>query len=128
MSRSHAPLKLRKQMLLMRAAVERVELAQHLDDVRRAATVSAIFRNAMPSDRTRSFAARVVELAKRYPFVTSAASLIAARFPIPILKRAVKWGGVATLVYRLWLLWQKHRNEHPGDRHRPGISRSGPFD
>lgn len=123
MSGSHTPLKLRKQMLLMRAAVERVELAQHLDDVRRAATLSAIFRNAMPNDRTRGLAARVVELVKRYPFIVSAGSLIAARFPIPILKRVVKWGGVATLGYRLWLLWQ-NRNS---DRQRPGISRSSRF-
>lgn len=120
MNGAHAPLKLRKQMLLMRAAVERVELAQHLDDVRRAATVSAIMRNAMPTDRTRGLAARIVELAKRYPVVTSAASLIASRFPIPILKRAVKWGGAAALGYRLWMLWQKHRREQHGDLHRPG--------
>ena len=121
MNDTHAPLKLRKQMLLMRAAVERVELARTLDDLRRAATLSAIFRNAMPSDRTRSFAARVVELVKRYPVVTSAASLIATRFPIPILRRAIKWGGLATLGYRLWLLWQ-NRNSAP---RRPRTSRRG---
>lgn len=123
MSRSDTPLKLRKQMLLMRAAVERIELAQHLDDLRRAATLSAIFRNSMPSAHARTFAARVVELVKRYPFVTSAASLIAARFPLPVLKLAVKWGGIATFCYRLWLLWQKHQSE----RRRLGISRSGRF-
>ena len=106
MASGNVPLKLRKQVLQMRASVERVELAHHLDEVRRAATISAIVRNALPSDRSRSLMSRVVDLAKRYPFVTSAASLLAARFKIPLVKQAVKWGGAATVGYKLWDAWQ----------------------
>ena len=112
---SAVPLKLRKQMLLMRAAVERVELAQQVLDVRRAATISAIVRNAMPGDRSRSLASRAFEMIKRYPFATSAASLIAAQFKFPILKAAAKWGGVATVGYKLWEAWNK---QHPETRRR----------
>ena len=115
MSQSATPLKLRKQMLLMRAAVERVELAQHILDVREAATFSAIVRNAMPGDRSRSVASRAFEVVKRYPFVTSGASLLAAQFKFPILKAAAKWGGIATVGYKLWELWQKM---HPESRTR----------
>ena len=109
MAHTHVPLQLRKQMLTMRAAVERVELAHHLSEVRRAATVSAIVRNAMPGDRSRSWASRAIALAKRYPFITSAASLIAARFKFPLLTSAAKIGGVAALGYKLWELWQQHQ-------------------
>lgn len=107
MAESHTPLKLRKQMLLMRAAVERVELSQHVLDLRRAATLSAIVRNAMPGDRTRTLASRAFDLIKSYPFLASATSLVASRFKLPILKLATKWGGTATVVYKLWGLWQK---------------------
>ncbi len=110
MAHSHVPLKLRKQMLLMRAAVERVELAHHLSEVRRAATLNAIVRNALPGDRSRSWWSQALELAKRYPFITSAASLIAARFRIPLVTTAAKLGGVAALGYKLWDLW---KHQHP---------------
>ncbi len=122
MAHSQVPLKLRKQMLLMRAAVERVELAHHVLDVRRAATISAIVRNAMPGDRTRSIASRAFEVIKRYPFVTSATSLIAARFKFPILAAATKWGGGAALGYKIWDLWQKNRESSTSQSRarRPG--------
>ncbi len=104
---AEVPLKLRKQMLLMRAAVERVELAQHVLEVREAATLSAIVRNAMPGDRSRGVASRTFETLKRFPFLASAASLVAAQFKFPILKVATKWGGLATVGYKLWMLWQQ---------------------
>ena len=113
MAESQVPLKLRKQMLLMRAAVERVELAHHVLDVRRAATVSAIVRNAMPGDRSRTVAARAFDMLKRFPFLASAASLVASRFKLPILKVATKWGGAATVGYKLWELFQKTREGKP---------------
>lgn len=116
MAQSSVPLKLRKEMLVMRAAVERVELAHHILDLRRASTMSAIVRNALPGDRSRSVASRLFEMVKRYPFVASATSLIAARFKFPILAAATKWGGVATIGYKLWELWQKH---HPEGASRP---------
>lgn len=107
MAESHTPLKLRKQMLLMRAAVERVELSQHVSDLQRATTLSAIVRNAMPGDRSRSLASRAFELIKSYPFLASATSLVATRFKLPILRIATKWGGAAAVVYKLWGLWQR---------------------
>jgi len=114
---AQVPLKLRKQMLLMRAAVERVELAHHILQVRQAATISAIVRNAMPGDRTRSLASRAFDVVKRYPFIASATSLLAARFKFPILAAATKWGGAATVGYKLWELWQKNLATHtPGSR------------
>ena len=109
MAETQVPLKLRKQMLLMRAAVERVELAHHMLDVRRAATLSALVRNAMPGDRSRTLASRAFDFLRRFPFATSAASLIASRFKLPILAAVTKWGGAATVGYKLWDLWQKHR-------------------
>ena len=114
MADSNVPLKLRKQMLLMRAAVERLELAHHLAEVRRAATLNAIIRNALPGDRSRGWWSRALEVAKRYPFITSAASLIAARFKFPIATTVAKWGGIAALGYKLWNLWQQ--------QHGPGYS------
>ncbi len=110
------PLKLRKQVLLMRAAVERIEFAHHLEEVRRAATISAIVRNALPNDRSRSWMSRAVETVKRYPFVTSAASLIATRFRIPLVKSALKWGGFATLGYKLYEAWQVQHHLRTGGR------------
>lgn len=107
MADSKVPLKLRKQMLMMRAAVERVEVAQHVLDVRRAATISAIVRNALPGNRSRSLASRALELLKRYPFAASAVPLVASRFKLPILKLATKWGGAATVIFKLWTLWQR---------------------
>ena len=113
MAGSQVPLKLRKQMLLMRAAVERVELAHHMLEVRRAATLSAIVRNALPSDRSRSLWSRALDVVKRYPFVASAASLVATRFKIPLLKTAAKYGGLATLAYKLWESWSSHHPTSP---------------
>lgn len=105
---AHVPLKLRKQMLLMRAAVERVELAHHIGEVRRAATLHAIIRNALPtpSNRSRNWMQQGMDVVKRYPFVTSAVSLVATRFKIPLLKTAVKWGGMVGLGYKLYEAWQ----------------------
>ena len=108
MAETHTPIKLRKEMLVMRAAVERLELAQHIVDLREAATVSAIVRNAMPGDRSQSIASRVFDLLKRYPIVASATSLLAAQFKFPLLKAAAKWGGVATVGYKFWELWKKN--------------------
>lgn len=123
MSRSHTPLQLRKQLLVMRAAIERIELAAHMDDLRRAATLSAIFRNALPSDKTRGYASQLFELIKRHPGLASAASLIAARFKFPIVGVAVKWGGIAVLGHRLWKLWL----EHDGETRRPANRRRAPL-
>ncbi len=116
MAQSQIPLKLRKQMLLMRAAVERVELAQHVLDVRQAATVSAIVRNAMPGDRSRSLASRAFGLLTRYPFAASAASVVASRFKLPLLTFATKWGGFATIGYKLWDSWKKTHPDSPVTR------------
>ena len=113
MAESNVPLKLRKQMLLMRAAVERIELANHVLDVRRAATVSAIVRNAMPGDRTRSLASRAFDVIKRYPFLASTVSLLASRFRIPLIVTATKWGGAATVGYKLYELWLQKRQTEP---------------
>jgi len=130
MAGANIPLKLRKQMLLMRAAVERVELAQHVMDVRAAATISAIVRNALPGDRSRSLASRALDLVRSYPFVASAASIVAARIKFPILAAATKWGGLATVGYKLWDLWSK---DHPGAasrffrRRSPSRLRRGPI-
>ncbi len=123
MADTPVPLKLRKQMLLMRAAVERVELAQHVLEVREAATLSAIVRNAMPGNRSRSAASRAFDTLKRYPFLASALSLVAARFKLPILKAATKWGGVATIGYKLWTLWQQ-RMQAQAMRSPPATLRS----
>ena len=114
MASSNVPLKLRKQMLVMRAAVERVELAQHVLDVREAATISAIVRNALP-DRSRGLASRTLEVVRRYPFLMSAVGLLATQFKLPILKVATKWGGLATVGYKLWEAWLK---THPDTRRR----------
>ena len=121
MADSQVPLKLRKQMLVMRAAVERVELAQHVLDVRRAATVSAIVRNALPGQRSQGVASRAFDLLKRFPLLATAASLVASRFKLPILKVATKWGGAASVGYKLWLLWQKHRAETAGIASRSAV-------
>jgi len=128
MAPGHVPLKLRKQMLLMRAAVERVELAQHVLDVRAAATLSAIVRNALPGDRSRNFVLRALDVVRRHPVVASAVSIVAAQFKFPILKVATKWGGLATVGYKLWELW---RREHPDapltfGRSAPSRVRRGP--
>jgi hypothetical protein len=102
-------------MLVMRAAVERVELAQHVLDVREAATVSAIVRNALPSNRSRGIWSRGLDVVRRYPFVLSAAGLVAGQFKLPILKFATKWGGITTVGYKLWEAWLK---THPDHRRR----------
>lgn len=126
MAETHVPLKLRKQMLLMRAAVERVELAHRMLDVRRAATVSAIVRNAMPTDTTRGLATRALDFLKKYPFATSAVSLVAARFKFPLLKAATKWGGLATIGYKLYELW-KEKQTKTGHDARVDAFRRKPF-
>ncbi len=124
MAQSQVPLKLRKQMLLMRASVERVELAQQVLDVRRAATISAIVRNAMPGDRSRGAASRAFEAVKRYPFLASAASLVASRFKLPIFKFGAKWGGAAAVALKLWQAWERSRPQRPaGGRVPPNPER-----
>ncbi len=103
MAERSVPLKLRKQMLLMRAAVERVELAQHVLDVREAATISAIVRNAMPGDRVAQ--PRVAGLRRGQALSRSSRRrrrCVAARFKFPMLQAATKWGGVVTVGYKLW--------------------------
>ncbi|CAB3638732.1 DUF3318 domain-containing protein [Paraburkholderia rhynchosiae] len=112
---------LRKELLLVRADVERMELAQATIELRQAVTHFSWLKFILPgfggfrvgSGSKASFlnAGSISALLKQYPLISSIASLVLAK-PLRATvaagaKPALKWGSLAFAAWEAYRVWQQ---------------------
>jgi hypothetical protein len=112
---------LRKELLLVRADVERMELAQATLELRRAVTHFSWLKfivpgfGAMPWGRRRGAAASIGALLKEYPLISSIVSLVLAK-PIrntvtATAKPVLKWGSLGLAAWEAFRIYQQIKRE-----------------
>ncbi|MEM5438287.1 DUF3318 domain-containing protein [Paraburkholderia diazotrophica] len=112
---------LRKELLIVRADVERMELAQATLDLRNAVTHFSWLKfivpgfGAMPWGRRRGAASGIGALLKEYPLISSIVSLVLAK-PIrnsvtATAKPALKWGSLALAAWEAYRIYRQIRRE-----------------
>jgi len=121
---------LRKELLLVRAEVERMELAEATIELREAVTHFSWLKFLVPglgglrmgSGSKASFlnAGTIGALLKQYPLVSSIASLVLAK-PLRATvaagaKPALKWGSVALAAWEAYRVWQQIKGASGGSR------------
>jgi hypothetical protein len=114
---------LRKELLIVRADVERVEFAQATRDLREAVTHFSWLKFIVPGfagaarwgsrggRRGGAAAGTLGALLKEYPLISSIVSMVLAR---PLrqtvaagAKPALKWGSLALGAWEAWRIWQQ---------------------
>ncbi|QGZ62196.1 DUF3318 domain-containing protein [Paraburkholderia acidisoli] len=126
---------LRKELLLVRASVERAEMAEALLDVRSAVTNFSWLRFIVPGfagARGGGLASLgglggMGALLKEYPILSSLASLVLAK-PLrsglaSAVRPAIKWGGLAFTAWEGYRVWQQMRRQRD-----PAAARRTPAD
>ncbi len=115
---------LRKELLIVRADVERMELAQATLELRHAVTHFSWLKflvpgfgaaSAMPWGRRRGAAGGIGALLKEYPLISSIVSLVLAK-PIRhtvlgAAKPALKWGSVGLAAWEAFRIYQQVKRE-----------------
>lgn len=128
---------LRKELLLVRASVERAEMSEALLEVRTAVTNFSWLRFVVPGfagSRGGGIAglggmgASLGALLKQYPILSSLASLVLAK-PlrsgiVSTVRPAIKWGGLAFTAwegYRIWQQVRRQRDPAPASARRNAV-------
>jgi hypothetical protein len=115
---------LRKELLMVRADVERMELAQATVDLRQAVTHFSWLKFVVPGfagmrwGKARDAGAGIGALLKEYPLISSIASLLLAK-PLRSTvaagaKPVLKWGSLALAAWEAYRIWQQMKNESRG--------------
>ena len=121
---------LRKELLLVRADVERVELAQATFELRQAVTHFSWLRFVIPGfggvrmgkgpKASVLNAGTIGALLKQYPIISSIASLLLAKplraTVVKGAKPALKWGSIALGAWEAFRIWQQMKNESAAAR------------
>ncbi len=106
---------LRKRLLVMRAELERLELADQVEALRNSSSPSALFRAALPRFAASKAIPMLLNLFKRYPFISSGGSLIfsrlATRFSKPLIRRTLAFSGLGLVVWQGWQLLKKIKSD-----------------
>ncbi|NML30751.1 DUF3318 domain-containing protein [Paraburkholderia antibiotica] len=121
---------LRKELLLVRADVERVELAQATIELRQAVTHFSWLKFVLPgfggvrmgkgAKASAINAGTIGALLKQYPLVSSIISMLLAK-PLRATvaagaKPALKWGSLALVGWEAFRIWQQMKNEAAANR------------
>jgi hypothetical protein len=111
---------LRKELLIVRASVERAEMAGAIVELRERVTHVSWLRFLVPgfgrASSVASAGAGIGGLLKQYPLLSSLASLIVAK-PlrsglISAIRPAIKWGGLAFTAWEAYRIWQQMRRQN----------------
>jgi hypothetical protein len=126
---------LRKELLIVRADVERMELAQATTDLRQAVIHFSWLKFVLPGFASMRWGARgaaskgIGTLLKQYPLISSLVSLLLARplrtSVVATAKPVLKWGSLALGVWEAYRIWQQVRRETGGSTGKSGGSRAG---
>ncbi|MEX3948200.1 DUF3318 domain-containing protein [Paraburkholderia sp. EG287B] len=122
---------LRKELLLVRASVERAEMAEAIVDIRATVTNFSWLRFVVPGFG-RSGGSRVASglgsLLKEYPLVSSLISLIVAKplrtSIVSAARPVIKWGGLAFTAWEAYRVWQQVRRQRGTSANPPARNRS----
>ncbi|KVV37330.1 hypothetical protein WT27_19535 [Burkholderia territorii] len=113
---------LRKELLILRSEVERLELAEAAAEVRHAVTRFSWLKVFVPglsgtrfSQSARNLNASLGHLVNQYPMLSSLASLVLAK-PVRSLLRAsagpaLKWGTLGFAAWEVYRIWKQSRDE-----------------
>ncbi|WP_334044757.1 DUF3318 domain-containing protein [Burkholderia ambifaria] len=113
---------LRKELLILRSEVERLELAEAAADVRHAVTRFSWLKVFIPGlsggtfgQSAKNLNASLGHLVNQYPMLSSLASLVLAK-PVRSLLRAsagpaLKWGTVGFAAWEVYRIWKQSREE-----------------
>ncbi|KAB0641742.1 DUF3318 domain-containing protein [Burkholderia latens] len=113
---------LRKELLILRSEVERLELAEAAAEVRHAVTRFSWLKILIPglsshkfSQSAKNLNANLGQLVNQYPMLSSLASLVLAK-PVRSLLRAsagpaLKWGTVGFAAWEVYRIWKQARDE-----------------
>ncbi|HEV3429440.1 MAG TPA: DUF3318 domain-containing protein [Paraburkholderia sp.] len=119
---------LRKELLLVRASVERAEMAASIIELRETVTHFSWLRFLVPgfgrvaasasSGTMGALGGGLGNLLKQYPLLSSLVSFVVAK-PLrdgiaSAAKPVVKWGGLAFTAYEAWRVWQQIRGQRDG--------------
>lgn len=126
---------LRKELLVVRADVERMELAQATIELRQAVIHFSWLKFVLPGFASMRWGARgattkgLGALMKQYPLVSSLVSLLLAK-PLRTsvaagAKPVLKWGSVALAAWEAYRIWQQVRRETGGGASGAGKSAGG---
>jgi hypothetical protein len=112
---------LRKELLIVRAEVERMELAQATVELRQAVIHFSWLKFLVPGFSSMRWGMRgatskgIGALLKQYPLFSSIASLLLAKplrtSVVATAKPALKWGSVALAAWEAYRIWQQVRRE-----------------
>ncbi|RZS77943.1 hypothetical protein [Pigmentiphaga kullae] len=117
-AREAGDIEARKELLLARSSIERMELAAHLHQIKEAVTPGQVLKSVLPSlggSRGMATAMQAWRFLRRYPIVSSAASMVLARVRLGGVFRLLKLGGGAVAAYQAYKLWRAIKE----DRSRP---------
>jgi hypothetical protein len=113
---------LRKELLMVRADVERMELAQATVELRQAVTHFSWLKFIVPGfvggmrwNKARGATAGVGALLKEYPLISSIVSMLLAK-PLratvaATAKPALKWGSLGLAAWEAYRIWKQMKNE-----------------
>ena len=117
---------LRKELLLVRASVERAEMAESLVELRASVSNFSWLRFLVPGfghSSASGMASVLGKLLKQYPLLGSLASLIVAK-PlrsgiVSAARPVIKWGGLALTAWEAYRVWQQVRRHRGAPTIRP---------
>ena len=123
---------LRKELLLVRASVERAEMAEALVDIRATVTNFSWLRFVVPgfgrSGARGGVASGLGSLLKEYPLISSLISLIVAKplrtSIVSVARPVIKWGGLAFTAWEAYRVWQQVRRQRGASATPPARDRS----
>jgi len=124
---------LRKELLLVRASVERAEMAEALVDIRATVTNFSWLRFVVPGfgrpgGAGGGVASGLGSLLKEYPLVSSLVSLIVAKplrtSIVSAARPVIKWGGLAFTAWEAYRVWQQVRRQRSATANPPARARS----
>jgi hypothetical protein len=109
---------LRKELLIVRASVERAEMTSAVIELRESVTRFNWLRFLVPGvgrSHSRGLGAGLSNLLTQYPLLSSLVSLIVAK-PLRgrVFKAArpiIRWGTLAFTAWEVWRVWQQTRRQ-----------------
>ncbi|SDC28718.1 DUF3318 domain-containing protein [Paraburkholderia lycopersici] len=120
---------LRKELLLVRASVERAEMAEALVELRSTVNNLSWLRFIVPgfghagASGGAGVAAGLGSLLKQYPLLSSLISLIVAKplraSVVSAARPVIKWGGLAFTAWEAYRVWQQVRRQRSTSPGRP---------
>ncbi|RCS57512.1 hypothetical protein [Parvibium lacunae] len=106
-------LALRKELLVMRAAIERAELAEQIATIRHPQQTSWWRKGlqfALPGLLKGRGAGVALAVVRKLPALLSASSFLVSKTKHPIVLRGLRWAGIGVAVWQALKWWRSGRD------------------